>query len=55
VPLDRFGKPYRATADAARTAVKHEYGCATVTSACSATHRQVMGLVRALPSASLPG
>jgi hypothetical protein len=55
VPLDRFGKPYRATADAARTAVKHEYGCATVTYACSATHRQVMGLVRALPSASLPG
>jgi transcriptional regulator with XRE-family HTH domain len=55
VPLDRFGKPYRAVADTARTTVKRVYGCATVTYACSATHRQVMGLVRALPSASLPG
>jgi hypothetical protein len=54
IPLERFGKPYRAIADAARTSVKHEHGCATVTYACTATHRQVMGSVRALPSAGLP-
>jgi transposase len=54
VPRTQFGKPYRAVADAARTAVKHEYGCATVVYSCTATHRRVMGLVRALPVATLP-
>lgn len=54
IPLERFGKPYRAVADEARTSVKHPHGCATVSYACTATHRRIMGLVRALPTAVLP-
>lgn len=55
VPLERFGKPYRAVADASRTSVKHIHGCATVGYGCTETHRRIMGLVRALPAAALPG
>jgi transcriptional regulator with XRE-family HTH domain len=52
VPPERFGKPYRATVNSSRRHAKHPYGCATVSYACSRTHREVMGLVRALPRAS---
>jgi hypothetical protein len=55
VPTERFGKPYRAVVDASRRHAEHEHGCATVTYACSRTHREIMGLVRALPRAALAG
>ena len=51
IPVAQFTKPYRAVADPSRTPVKHEHGCATVRYACSRTHREVMGLVRALTDA----
>jgi hypothetical protein len=51
VPPERFGKPYRAQVDGARRHAKHHHGCATVSYACSRTHREIMGLVRALPLA----
>lgn len=52
IPTHRFGKPYRAIVDDSRRRAKHPYGCATVSYSCSSTHREVMGLVRALPRAS---
>lgn len=50
VPLNQFQKPYRAAADATRRLRKHEHGCAYVIYSCSATHRRIMGLIRALLS-----
>lgn len=50
VPLEQFGKPYRAAADATRRLNKHEHGCAYVVYSCARTHRQIMGLIRALLS-----
>jgi len=56
IPLDQFHAPYRAVADASIRSNKHEFGCAYVTYGCARTHRAVMGLVRALLSASpIPG
>lgn len=52
VPAEQFTKPYRAVPNGGRRAAKHVHGCATVLYACSRTHRQVMGLVRALPTAA---
>lgn len=43
-------KPYRATPDASIRRNKHEHGCAYVSYCCSRTHREVMGMVRALLS-----
>ncbi len=48
VPPSQFTKPYRAVADASIRRAKHPYGCATVRYTSSRTHREVMGLVRAL-------
>lgn len=48
VPISQFGKPYRAVPDAGIRSSKHEFGCATVAYSCTRTHRQVMGLIRAL-------
>lgn len=48
VPASQFSKPYRAVPDASIRRTKHEHGCATVRYTCSRTHREVMGLVRAL-------
>lgn len=48
VPPQQFIKPYRAAADNTRRQSKHAMGCLTLTYSCSATHRKVMGLVRAL-------
>lgn len=48
IPIEQFTKPYRAVVDGTRTSVRHVHGCATVRYACSRTHREVMGLVRAL-------
>ena len=50
VPPEQFTKPYRAEPDATIRHNKHEYGCIRVSYACKATHREVMGLVRALIS-----
>ena len=56
VPRAQFGKPYRAVADPTIRRNKHEFGCVYVNYACAATHRRIMGLVRALLSSSaIPG
>lgn len=56
VPRSQFRAPYRAKGDATIRLTKHEYGCAYVGYYCSRTHRQVMGLVRALlTSSAIPG
>jgi hypothetical protein len=56
IPAAQFPKPYRAVPDVGIRSNKHEYGCATVQYSCSRTHREVMGLVRALLSSpGLPG
>lgn len=52
IPLEQFGKPYRAEPDVGIRANKHEFGCATVSYSCSSTHRAVMGLCRALLSST---
>jgi hypothetical protein len=52
VPRSQFRKPYRAVPDPSIRRNKHEYGCAYVRYTCTKTHRQVMGLVRALLSSS---
>jgi hypothetical protein len=50
IPLEQFGKPYRAVADPSIRGNRHEMGCLAVAYHCSRTHRQVMGLCRALLS-----
>ena len=53
---DQFHKPYRAVPDPSIRRNKHEHGCFSVGYGCSRTHREVMGLVRALLSSeALPG
>jgi predicted transcriptional regulator len=56
IPPGQFRKPYRAVPDPTIRTNKHEFGCAYVDYSCSRTHRQVMGLVRALLSSdAIPG
>jgi transcriptional regulator with XRE-family HTH domain len=56
VPRSQFRAPYRAKADASIRSNKHEHGCVYVGYSCSRTHREVMGLVRALlTSGAVPG
>ena len=56
VPRSQFRASYRAKADPTMRLTKHEYGCAYVGYYCSRTHREVMGLVRALlTSSAIPG
>ncbi len=56
VPLDQFRAPYRAEANPSIRRNKHEHGCVYVAYGCSATHRRIMGLVRALLSSeAIPG
>jgi hypothetical protein len=56
VPRAQFRAPYRAKADPTIRVAKHEHGCVYVGYSCSHTHRQIMGLVRALLSSSaFPG
>jgi transcriptional regulator with XRE-family HTH domain len=52
VPLSRFRKSYRAVPDPSIRRNKHEYGCVYVRYTRTKTHRQIMGLVRALLSSS---
>jgi hypothetical protein len=56
IPLDQFGKAYRAVPDPTIRRNKHEFGCFYLDYSCSRTHRQIMGLVRALLSSNaIPG
>jgi len=56
VPRSQFNRPYRAKADASIRTNKHEHGCVYVDYHCSRTHREIMGVVRALLSSSaIPG
>ncbi len=54
IPLDQFGKPYRAVPDPSIRHAKHPMGCPAVVYGSSATHREVMGLVHALLSSPTP-
>lgn len=49
IPPGQFGKPDRAVPDPSIRRNKHEHGC-YVNYSCSRTHREIMGLVRALLS-----
>ncbi len=56
ISREQFRAPYRAVADPTIRRNKHEYGCVYVSYGCSATHRQIMGLIRALLlSTAIPG
>lgn len=57
IPLEQFGKPYRAVPDPSIRRSKHPLGCPNACYSCSRTHRAIMGLVRALLSCedSIPG
>ena len=56
IPEAQFTQPYRAVPDPSIRHAKHVHGCVTVSYSCSATHRAVMGLVRALRSdGAIPG
>jgi hypothetical protein len=48
IPRSQFRAPYRAKSDNTRRKTKHENGCADVSYSCARTHREVMGVVRAL-------
>ncbi len=48
IPRDQFRSPYRAAADPSIRRTKHRFGCVYVRYSCSATHRSIMGLTRAL-------
>lgn len=50
IPRSQFTKPYRAVPDPSIRRNKHEHGCGYVNYSCVRTHREVMGLVRALLS-----
>jgi hypothetical protein len=56
IPRAQFNRPYRAIADPSIRNTKHKCGCAYVDYCCSRTHREIMGLVRALlTSTAIPG
>ena len=56
VPLAQFRQAHRAVPDATIRHNKHERGCAYVYYCCAKTHRQIMGLIRALLSSeAIPG
>ena len=52
IPPTQFGKAYRAVLDPSIRRNKHERGCFYLNYSCSRTHREIMGLVRALLSSS---
>jgi hypothetical protein len=56
VPRGQFHRAYRAVPDPSIRRTKHEFGCVYVSYCCSTTHRQIMGLIRALlTSDAIPG
>lgn len=50
IPRTQFRKPYRAVPDPTIRRNKHAHGCFYVGYSCTRTHRQIMGLIRALLS-----
>jgi hypothetical protein len=50
IPMEQFGRPYRAVPDPSIRRSKHPMGCATVVYNCSRTHRAIAGLMTALLS-----
>ena len=54
VPRAQFRKGYRAAANPTIRTTKHEHGCVYVRYCCTRTHREVMGLVRALLASAGP-
>ncbi len=52
VPPARFGKPYRAVADAGIRHNKHEHGCAHVRYTCTRTQREILALMDAVLSSN---
>lgn len=48
IPVERFRKPYRAVPREGIRHTKHVRGCATVSYSCSATHREIMGMIAGL-------
>ena len=56
VPRSQFHKGYRAVPDPSIRTTKHEFGCCYFIYSCTRTHRQIMGLQRALlSSGAIPG
>jgi hypothetical protein len=56
IPRTQFNRPYRAKPDPTIRLTKHICGCAYVDYHCSRTHRQIIGLIRALlASEAIPG
>ena len=56
VPRSQFRKGYRAVPDPTIRRNKHEHGCCYVRYTCTRTHREIMGLIRALLSSdAIPG
>ncbi len=56
VPSSQFQAPYRAAPDPTLRTAKHVHGCAYFRYSCSATHRQMMGLVEAIRTGQcIPG
>ena len=54
IPSSQHTKAYRAEPDPSIRKAKHPQGCVTVVYASARTHREVMGMVRALLICSLP-
>jgi hypothetical protein len=54
IPESQFSAPYRAVADPTIRQAKHVHGCCHVRYSCTRTHREVMGLVRALLTSPSP-
>jgi hypothetical protein len=56
IPRRQFNRPYRAIPDPTLRLTKHIHGCAYVDYHCSRTHRDIIGLIRALlASEAIPG
>ena len=56
IPAEQFQAPYRVAPDPSIRRSKHEHGCVYVYYCCSKTHREIMGLIRALLSSPpIPG
>lgn len=56
IPIAQFTKGYRAVPDPTIRRAKHEFGCGYVDYTSAKTHREIMGLVRALlASEAIPG
>lgn len=50
IPVEQFGRPYRAVADGTIRHTKHECGCATASYSSALIHRRVMALIATITS-----